>query len=161
MKTIKIIDGQVMVCEAVTPNFTGEIQCSEIKFQVSILIARVQNRMKHCMDKLTSAIAEKQVMSILPITINPNKKAQAIQFTDGSSFVTSSYEAMESLLLKLQEFGLKNLVTTRQLYEALTGMEADQLFKSYCRGNSWNDKMAQLDFLREDLLRKEKEICNN
>lgn len=155
MKTIKIIEGQVMVCEAVTPNFTGEIQDSEIKFQVSILIARVQNRMKHCVDKLTSAIAEKQVMRIRPITINPNKKAQAIQFTDGSNFVTSSYEAMESLLLKLQEFGPKDLVTTRQLYEVLTSMEADQLFKSYCRGNSWNDKMAQLDFLREDLLRKE------
>lgn len=161
MKTIKIIEGQVMVCETVTPNFEGEIQLSEIKFQVSVLILRVQNRMKHCMDKLTSAIADKQVMSILPITVNPYKKDQAIQFTDGSSFVTSSYEAMESLLLKLQEFGQKNLVTTRQLYEVLTGMEADQLFKSYCRGNAWNDKMAQLDFLREDLLRKEKKICNN
>jgi hypothetical protein len=161
MKTIKIIDGQVMVCETVTPNFTGEIQDSEIKFQVSILIARVQNRMKHCMDKLTSAIAEGQVMNILTVAINPNKKAQAIQFTDGSSFVTSSYEAMESLLLKLQEFGLKSLVTSRQLYEVLTSMEADQLFKSYCRGNSWNDKMAQLDFLRENLLRKEKEVCSN
>lgn len=161
MKTIKIIEGQVMVCETVTPNFEGEIQCSETKFQVSILISRVQNRMKHCMDKLTSAIADKQVMNIIPITVNTYKKAQAIQFTDGSSFVTSSYEAMESLLLKLQEFGQKNLVTTRQLYEVLTGMEADQLFKSYCRGNSWNDKMAQLDFLRGDLLRKENKICNN
>lgn len=161
MKTIKIIEGQVMVCEVVTPNFEVEIQCPEIKFQVSVLISRVQNRMEHCMDKLTSAITEKKVMNILPITINSNKKAQAIQFTDGSSFVTSSYEAMESLLFKLQGLEPKSLVTYQQLYGMLTACEADQLFKSYCRGNSWNDKMAQLNFLREDLMITEKEICNN
>ena len=50
MKTIKIIEGQVMVCEPLVSNFTGEFSPKEPKWYVGALQEAVAKRMNKCMD---------------------------------------------------------------------------------------------------------------
>lgn len=154
MKTIKIIDGKAMLCESIEANFQGEVKVIPVSFYASSLVRVVERRMESCMSKLTKAITDNEIIEIMPVEVG-GKIAQNIAFTDGTSFVTSSYEAMESLLGKLKEMNSDRFVekiTVAHLERVLTAQEADQLFKCYsAAGHNWSPRLAALDVLRDVL----------
>ena len=154
MKTVKIIDGKAMLCESIEANFQGEVKTIAVSFYASSLVHAVERRMKGCMDKLTKAITDNEIIEIMPVEVG-GQAAQNILFTDGTSFVTSSYEAMESLLGKLKEMNSVSrceMLTVARLESVLTAQEADQLFKCYsANGHSWGPRLAALDILRDVL----------
>lgn len=154
MKTVKIIDGKAMLCESIEANFQGEVKTIPVSFYASSLVRAVERRMEACMSKLTKAITDNEIIEIMPVEIG-GQIAQNIMFTDGTSFVTASYEAMESLLGKLKEIASDRFVekiTVDRLESILTAQEADQLFKCYsAAGHNWSPRLAALDILRDVL----------
>lgn len=154
MKTVRIIDGKAMLCEAIESNFQGEPKFIPVSFYVSSLVRCVEKRMEHCMSRLTKAITDNEIVDIMPVEIG-GQMAQNIVFIDGTSFVTSSYEAMESLLNKLRGIADDKFVekiTMERLQDVLTFSEADQLFKCYSfNGKCWSSHLAALDILRDSL----------
>lgn len=154
MKTVKIIDGKAMLCESIEANFQGEVKTIPVSFYASSLVRAVERRMEECMSKLTKAITDNEIIEIMPVEIG-GQIAQNIMFTDGTSFVTASYEAMESLLGKLKEIASDRFVekiTVDRLEGILTAQEADQLFKCYsAAGHKWSPRLAALDILRDVL----------
>lgn len=156
MKTIRIIDGKAMICQTIEANYQGDPkEFTPVRFYVSALIKCVEKRMESCMKKLTEAIDTNEIIDIMPVEIG-GQEAQNILFTDGSSFVTSSYETMESLLSKLRNLSNDRLlekVSVEHLGELLTFLEADQLFKCYSfSGHTWGHRgLVALDNLRDYL----------
>lgn len=156
MKTVKIIDGKAMLCEAIEANYQGAPkEFTPVRFYVSALIKCVEKRMESCMKKLIEAVDTNEIIDTMPVEIG-GKEAQNIVFADGSSFVTASYETMESLLNKLRELSKDRLlekVSAEQLRELLTFLEADQLFKCYSfSGHTWGHRgLIELDILRDYL----------
>lgn len=154
MKTVKIIDGKAMLCESIEANFQGEVKAFQMSFYINSLVRAVERRMEACMSKLTKAINDNEIIEIMPVEVG-GQTAQNIMFADGTSFVTSSYEAMESLLGKLKELPNSDRfiekITIDRLEEILTAREADQLFKCYSAGHSWSPRLAALDILRDVL----------
>lgn len=151
--TIKVLDGQVMICTPVVPNFTGILpEPRPIKFQVMHLVRAVRNRMEHCMEQLHRAHREGQITQVVT-----HEKGTEVHFAWGEAFHSGSYSAMETLLAKLEaNRPLKEGLDVIQLEELLTVQEADQLFKSWIMaGYPWDSMAALLDCLRHDLGRKE------
>ena len=154
VQTIKVLNGQVYVCNPVTANFTGLLpEPCPIKFPVLRLIRAVENRMEHCMGQLLKAQQEGQITHVIY-----HEKGTEIHFAWGEAFHSGSYSAMETLLVKLEaNRPLKEGLDVHQLYELLTCREADQLFKAWIQaGYPWDSMAALLDCLRDDLRNKEK-----
>ena len=156
MKTVRIIDGKAMICQTIEANYQGDPkEFAPVRFYISALIKCVEKRMESCMKKLTEAIDTNEIIDSMPVEIG-GKEAQNILFTDGTSFVTASYETMESLLNKLRELGKDRFVekvSVEHLGEVLTFLEADQLFKCYSfSGHTWGNRgLIALDNLRDYL----------
>ena len=153
VQTVKVLDGQVFICSPITANAKVVADCScPYKFPVYRLISAVKIRMKHCMDELLKAHAENGITQVIT-----NDGVTEIHFTWGETFNSGSYEALESLLKKLEaNRPLKEGLDMLQLEELLTWIEADQLFKAYVQfGYSWGYQTAMLDCLRDSLRRKE------
>lgn len=154
VQQVKFIDGQVMICTPVVPNFDGQLsEPSPIKFKVIRLIRAVEDRMRHCMDQLLEAKENKQIVR----TIYYDDIVE-IHFSFGEAFHSGSYAAMESLLQKLEaNRSLKEGLDIHQMYELLSAREADQLFKAWLQaGYPWDSMATLLDCLRDDLRNKEK-----
>lgn len=154
-QTIKVIDGQVFICNPVTANFKGELpEPRPVKFIVMHFIRAVRNRMDHCMEQLLRAQRESQITQVIY-----HEKGTEVHFSWGEAFHSGSYSAMETLLAKLEaNRPLKEGLDVHQLYELLTCQEADQLFKAWIQaGYPWDSMAALLDCLRDDLRRKEQE----
>lgn len=154
-QTVKVFDGQVFVCTPVNANFNGSLpEPRPIKFPVIRLIRAVENRMKHCTTQLLRAQRDGQITQVIS-----HEKGTEVHFAWGEAFHSGSYSAMETLLAKLEaNRPLKEGLDVHQLYELLTCREADQLFKSWLMaGYSWDSMASLLDFLRDDLRRKEQE----
>lgn len=152
--TIKVLDGQVMICTPVVPNFKGELpEPRPIKFPVIRLVRAVRNRMDHCMKQLHRAQCEGQITQVIS-----HEKGTEVHFSWGEAFHSGSYSAMETLLAKLEaNRPLKEGLDVIQLEELLTVQEADQLFKSWIMaGYPWDSMATLLDYLRDDLRNKEK-----
>lgn len=155
VQTVKVLNGQVFICSPITANAKVVVDCSHpYKFPVRRLIGAVKNRMEHCMEELLKAHAENGITQVIT-----HGGVTEIHFTWGEAFHSGSYEAMESLLKKLEaNLPLKEGLDVLQLEELLTCREADQLFKAYVQsGYSWGSQTAMLDYLRESLKRKEQQ----
>lgn len=151
---VKFIDGQVFICSPITANAKVVADCSHpYKFPVRRLIGAVKNRMEHCMDELLKAHAENGITQVIT-----HDGVTEIHFAWGEAFHSGSYEALESLLKKLEaNLPLKEGLDIIQLEELLTCREADQLFKAWLQaGYPWNSMATLLDYLRADLRNKEK-----
>lgn len=152
--TIKVLDGQVMICTPVVPNFKGKLpEPSPVKFIVMHLIRAVKSRMEHCMEQLHRAQREGQIT-----LVEMHEDITIVHFSWGEAFHSGSYAAMESLLQKLEaNRSLKEGLDIHQMYELLSAREADQLFKSWIMaGYPWDSMATLLDYLRDDLRNKEK-----
>lgn len=155
VQTVKVLDGQVFICSPITANAKGEAVCPQpYKFPVHRLIRAVTIRMEHCMDELLKAHAENGITRVIT-----HDGVTEIHFSWGEAFHSGSYEALESLLKKLEaNLPLKEGLDMLQLEELLTCREADQLFKAYVQaGYSWGSQTARLDYLRDSLRRKEQQ----
>lgn len=127
MKTIKIVDGKAYLCQEIEANCKQEAEYRPIGYDAVKMQNFVLKRMKHCMDELAWAIDHNLVVGIMDV----DGLGQHIQFLNGQGFVTGSYEAMESLVAKLQPFADKDeAVPATWLDENLTINEASQLFKA-------------------------------
>lgn len=127
MKTIKIVDGKAYVCQEIEANCRREAEYRPISYDAVKMQNFVLKRMKHCMDDLAWAMDHKLIVSKMDV----DGLGQHIQFLDGQGFVTGSYEAMESLVAKLQPFvDNGDAVPATWLEENLTINEASQLFKA-------------------------------
>lgn len=153
MKTIKIIEGQVMVCEVLTPNFTGEFNPKEPKWYVGALQEAVARRMNKCIDKLNEAIDKKQIVSIDIVDMGKGKTTKHIRYAIGGGFVVASYEVLENLFNKFTRWINEGRVRVsyKTLSTELTVEEADQLFKSFVDRCAWTETTAMFDFLRTEL----------
>lgn len=152
--TIKVLDGQVMICTPVVPNFKGELpEPRPIKFPVFRLVRAVKGRIEHCMEQLHRAQREGQITMV-----ERHEDITIVHFSWGEAFHSGSYSAMESLLAKLEaNIPLKEGLDVVQLEELLTVQEADQLFKSWIMaGYPWDSMATLLDCLRDDLRNKAK-----
>lgn len=149
---VKFINGQVFICSPVTANFKGQLtESGPYKFQVKHLIRAVQIRMEHCMGQLLEAYEKEQITQVFT-----SEHGIEIHFACGECFHTGSYEVMERLLFKLQVNLPVEGLDIHQMYELLTCREADQLFKAWLQaGYSWDSRACLLDFLRDDIRRKE------
>lgn len=156
MKTVKIIDGQVMVCELLTPNFDGEYNPHEPRWYVGALQEAVSKRMDKCLRGLNEAMGKQQIVSIEEVEVN-NGLTQHIRYSTGGGFVVASYETLEALFNKFTnwlECG-RERVSYDTLSNELSYQEADQLFKSFVDRSSWTNTVAMFDILRYELLRKQ------
>ena len=121
MKTVKIIEGKAFLCE--------EIKSSDVPFEYTTLtwcvedcITSVKNRMAHCMEALEASVQNNMVYKIEKDLIHHA----------GGIFVIPSYEAMKSLLNKLEdEFKHDKLIDIVWMQIKLSTLEVDQLFKAY------------------------------
>lgn len=154
VQTVKVLDGQVFICSPITANAKVVADCPPYKFPVRRLIGAVKNRMEHCMDELLKAHVENGITRVIT-----HDGVTEIHFSWGEAFHSGSYEALESLLKKLEaNLPLKEGLDMLQLEELLTCREADQLFKAYVQaGYSWGSQTARLDCLRDSLRRKEQQ----
>lgn len=147
---LQVINGQVFVCTPVVPNFTGHCESVPLKFRIDHMIRAVKRRMEECMEKLATA----QAKCIID-NIQYNDGYSIIMFADGEAFNTASYDAMRSLLQKLEANKDMDILDCYQMSELLTFPEADQLFKAWIgAGYGWCNRTTQLDFLRYDLKNK-------
>jgi hypothetical protein len=154
-QTIKVLDGQVFICSPITANAKGEATCPQpYKFPVKRLVRAVTIRMEHCMGELLQAYAENGITQVIT-----HDGVTEVHFAWGEAFHSGSYEALESLLKKLEaNLTLEKGLDVLQLEELLTCREADQLFKAYIQaGYSWGSQTTMLDYLRESLKRKEQQ----
>lgn len=127
MKTIKIVDSKAYLCQEIAANCTQAVEYKPISYDAVKMQNFVLKRMKHCMDALAWAVDHNLIVDIM----NVESLGQHIQFLDGEGFVTGSYEAMESLVAKLQPFVDKGeVVPATWLDENLSINEAAQLFKA-------------------------------
>lgn len=121
------MDGKVYICQELEVNCQQAIEYKSISYDAFKMQNFVLIRMKHCMDALTWAMSHKLIVGKTDV----DGLGQHIQFLDGEGFVTGSYEAMESLVAKLQPFVDKDeAVPATWLDENLTIHEAIQLFKA-------------------------------
>ena len=104
--------------------------------------------MEHCIDELLKAHSENGITQVIT-----HEKGTEVHFAWGEAFHSGSYNAMETLLAKLEaNRPLKDGLDVIQLGELLTAQEADQLFKSWIMaGYPWDSKASLLDCLRDDL----------
>lgn len=123
MKTIKIIEGKAFMCEEIKPN-GAHCEIIPITWDIYYLIGAVTTRMRQCLEELESAVKNNNVFKV---------EENLIHHASGI-FVIPSYEAMQSLLQKLEaerECSHSRCVDTTWLEIKLTAKEADQLFKAY------------------------------
>lgn len=123
MKTVKIIEGKAFMCEEIKPN-GAHCEIIPMTWGIDYLIGAVTTRMRQCLEELESAVKNNNVLKV---------EENLIHHASGI-FVISSYEAMQSLLRKLEEERECNhsrCVDTTWLEIKLTAEEADQLFKAY------------------------------
>ena len=127
MKTIKVIDGKAYICKQVKANCNKEVvEFTPISYDACKLQNHVLKRMRKCMDALTWAEDHALILSITEI-----EGGQYIQYSSGEGFSTVSYEAMESLVKKLERFVEADAsVSADWLEHNLELMEAVQLFKA-------------------------------
>lgn len=155
VQTVKVLDGQVYICSPITVNAKVEATCPQpYKFPVRRLVSAVTIRMEHCMGELLKAYAENGITQVIT-----HDGVTEVHFAWGEAFHSGSYEALESLLKKLEaNLPLKEGLDVLQLEELLTCREADQLFKAYIQaGYSWGSQTTMLDYLRDVLRRKEQQ----
>lgn len=127
MKTIKIVDGKAYLCQEIEANCAQAVEYKPISYDAVKMQNFVLKRMNHCMDTLAWAVDHNLIVDKRDV----DGLGQNIQFLDGQGFVTGSYEAMESLVAKLQPFVDKDeSVPATWLDENLTVHEAVQLFKA-------------------------------
>lgn len=127
MRTIKIVDGKAYICQEIVANCAQAVEYKPISYDAVKMQNFVLERMKHCMDNLTWAIDHNLIVDIMDV----DGLGQHIQFLGGQGFVTGLYEAMESLVAKLQPFvDNDEAVPATWLDENLSINEASQLFKA-------------------------------
>lgn len=118
MKEIKIIEGKIFIGDEITVNTKAPKAISRC-FIVDDLILSVEKRIKQCLHSLMYNMD--RIYEI---------ESDHIWHNDGA-FVISSYEAMQSLLLKLKdEQKQSKLIDIIWIKVKLTASEADQLFKA-------------------------------
>jgi hypothetical protein len=123
MKTVKIIEGKAFMCEEIAPN-GAHCEVTPITWDIYYLIGAVTTRMRQCLEELESAVKNNNVFKV---------EENLIHHASGI-FVIPSYEAMQSLLQKLEEereCSHSRCVDTTWLEIKLTAEEADQRFKAY------------------------------
>ena len=124
-KSIKVIDGQVYICQPVKvnpechPEFDVEIVNAALCKNTSAIKAAIEQRMKQCITRLE--LASGTIYSIQ----ETKEGGQRIFFEDGH-FNTDSYRAMEELL-KVEKFDLDKI-------KSLSLIQVDQLQKSLMEG---------------------------
>lgn len=123
MKTVKIIEGKAFMCEEIKPN-GAHCEIVPMTWDIYYLIGAVTTRMRQCLTELESAVKNNNVFKV---------EENFIHHASGI-FVISSYEAMQSLLQKLEEerkCSDSRCIDAVWLEIKLTAEEADQLFKAY------------------------------
>lgn len=148
MKTVKIIEGKAFMCEEITSS-NAHYELVPMAWDVLYLIGAVKTRMKACLTELESSIKSNTVFKI----------EEKLIHHAGGIFVIHSYEAMQSLLQKLEEERKCSdslCIDTIWLEIKLTAAEADQLFKAYV---SATDHFGTKEmFLLELVLKKKRGI---
>lgn len=127
MKTIKIVDGKVYLCQEIAASCKETAEYRPIAYDATKLQNCVLKRMQHCMEELQWATDHNLIVEVIDV----DSLGKHYRYLSGDGFVTGSYEAMESLVAKLQPFVNKDeVVPATWLDENLTVHEAAQLFKA-------------------------------
>jgi hypothetical protein len=122
MKTIKVIEGKAFMCEEIAVNPEAKRPTQNLVYNVFKCIDAVIARKEHCLDEITKAVNEQSIYKIDSV---------GVYHQDGV-FVTSSYEALETLLDKLLH--LPNgvvFIDANWCENNLTLQEAAQLYKAW------------------------------
>lgn len=138
MKTVKIIEGKAFMCEEIAVNSNAQRTERIPSYNLKVCMDAVSLRMKHCLANLEQAVQAQSVYAV---------DARGVHHVNGV-FVISSYQAMESLLIKLEENAkAATAVDAAWFEENLTFLEADQLFKSFVASSNHFDarEMRLLD----------------
>lgn len=122
MKTIKIIEGKAFMCEELQVNPSATRPDCMFWYNLEDCIEAVRLRMVRCMGQLEEAIELNTIYAIDECGIHHAK----------GTFVTRSYEAMESLRKKLQlRAKTAYVIDITWVEDNLSLREVDQLFKAY------------------------------
>lgn len=122
MKTIKIIEGKAFMCEEIAVNPKAKCQTQNLVYNIFQCIDAVTARKEHCLGEITKAVNEQSIYKIDSV---------GVYHQDGI-FVTSSYEALETLLDKLLHLTDKVVFINANWCENnLTLQEAAQLYKAW------------------------------
>lgn len=136
-KSVKIIDGQVWLCQSVNvnsehkPSFNSDVINNALIKNTSAIKESVKQRMKQCITRLEVAIASNTVYDI-----QETKEEEQRIFFQGGHFDTASYKAMENLL-KIDRFDLDTI-------KSLPLIQIDQLQKSLMEGVIANKSDAHI-----------------
>jgi hypothetical protein len=136
MKTIKVIEGKVFMCEEIAVNSNAQRPERIPSYNLKVCMDAVSLRMKHCLDQLEQSVQSQSVYAV---------DVPGIHHANGI-FVISSYKAMETLLTKLEENAeTATAVDATWFEENLTFLEADQLFKAFvATSNHFSDREMRL-----------------
>lgn len=127
MKTIKIVDSKVYLCQEIAASCKETAEYRPITYDAVKIQNCVLKRMQHCMEELQWSIDHNLIVEVRDV----DNLGQHLCYLSGEGFVTGSYEAMEALVVKLQPFVDKDeAVPATWLDENLTVNEASQLFKA-------------------------------
>ena len=127
MKTIKIVDGKVYLCQEIAASCKETAEYRPIAYDAVKIQNCVLKRMQHCMEELQWSIDHNLIVEVMDV----DSLGQHLRYLSGDGFVTGSYEAMEALVVKLQPFvDNGEAVPATWLEENLTVNEASQLFKA-------------------------------
>ena len=139
MKTVKIIEGKAFMCEEIAVNPNAQPRAERIpSYNLKVCMDAVSLRMKHCLAQLEQSVQAQSVYAV---------DALGVHHANGI-FVVASYQAMESLLVKLEENAKTAIAVDAAWFEEnLTSFEADQLFKAFVASSSHFDtsEMRLLD----------------
>lgn len=127
MKTIKIINGKVYLCQEIEANCAQAVEYKPVAYDAAKLQNCVRKRMQHCMEELQWSIDHNLIVDVMDV----DSLGKHYRYLSGESFVTASYEAMERLMVKLEPFASKGQdIPATWLEENLDIIEASQLFKA-------------------------------
>jgi len=122
MKTVKIIEGKAFMCEEIAVNPNAQRTERIPSYNLKVCMDAVRLRIKNCLAQLEQSVQAQSVYAV---------DAHSIHHVNGI-FVMSSYQAMESLLIKLEENAKAAIAVDAAWFEEnLTFLEADQLFKAF------------------------------
>lgn len=138
MKTVKIIEGKAFMCEEIAVNSNAQRTERIPSYNLKVCMDAVSLRMKNCLDQLEQSVQAQSIYAV---------DAHGIHHANGI-FVVASYQAMESLLIKLEENAKTAIAVDAAWFEEnLSFLEADQLFKAFVASSSHFDtrEMRLLD----------------
>lgn len=138
IKTVKVIDGQVMICEVIKPNTEETVEECSIKLDILYCATAVRNRMTRCIDKLEKAYREKKVYATTE---------HQIKYI-GGCFNIPSYNDMEELATQLEKDAVILETAPIRFFEKFRPLQLDQLKKAIVEEEGkWTSEVSAIEEL--------------